>query len=532
MKIHKLIILILIILQNVISFTAVVAFGSEIKTDSSTPLESCLEIAPKTTLKSAWRHQKPYQFEETSTDLKRLTKLTGLDITLINMIASKVGISVTYEPVAWTQQQLDIKDGVRDLAYGATYSDERAQYSYFSVPYRFEENSLFILRNSKITLKFTNIEEYLAQTRLQNFRLGIIKGYVYVDPKINEFINDKLNNDIIFPYEEGQQALEALISKEIDGFIDDKIAGYAVILDKTFETPIAEISLGIQRPIHLMFSKKTVPIDLVDHFNQVIKKFVETEDYKKITKYYLAPVMLLQLISSELFYTISIIGTIAFAISGIVLAVNANSTLFGTFILSALPSIGGIIIRDMVITKNNVLNTILNPIYIYYILAIVLMGFATIRLLNYYNREAGQDNWVQKFWDILFVICDSLGQATFIVIGVSIAFMAQIEPIPLWGPIFAFIVANGGSLLRDLLIKEKFRQMLTARELNSEISILWGFVLSILLNIYAYTNNFTILKYIIFITIGGAFLSRLFVYYFKIPNLRFSKEEENPTYTK
>ena len=63
-------------------------------------------------------------------------------------------------------------------------------------------------------------------------------------------------------------------------------------------------------------------------------------------------------------------------------------------------------------------------------------------------------------------------------------------------------------------------------QLNAEISILRGIVFSILLNIYTYTNNFNTLKYVIIVTIAGAFLSRLLVYYLKIPNLRFRREKE------
>jgi polar amino acid transport system substrate-binding protein len=506
MKILKAVILIFIIINT--------ALASEY--NQTTAPYQCSELTSKNTIVSGWYLWKPYQFNTANPN-----KPMGMSIALVDAIVAKVGVGIKYEEVSWVQQQLDIKNGIRDLLLDGTYTDARAKFAYFSVPYRFEENSVFILKNSKTNFNFKNIDEYLAQTRLQNFRLGVINGFAYGDSKINEFINDKANDDIVFKYKDDAQALEALIREEIDGFIDDKIAGYSAILNKALHHRIQEIKLGISTPIHLMFSRKTVPPGLVDNFNQVIKNFIGTNEYKNIIKYYLYPTLLTQIISSQLFYIITVIGTIAFAIAGLALAVKENSTLFGTFLFAMLPSVGGNIMRDTVI-NNNAIGITLNPSYIYYIFVIVLIGFSTVRLLNYYNKETGQDNWIQKFWNNLFVICDALGQATFIIIGVSIVIMLQIEPVELWAPFFAFLTSNGGGILRDLLSKEKVINLVSG-SINAEIAIIWGFIFSIVLNLYIDDNSNT-MNYMIVAIITGAFVTKLAAYYLNIPNLRFHKE--------
>ena len=48
------------------------------------------------------------------------------------------------------------------------------------------------------------------------------------------------------------------------------------------------------------------------------------------------------------FFTIDILGTIAFAISGILLARQGGYSLFGAFVLASLPAVGGGIIRDVI----------------------------------------------------------------------------------------------------------------------------------------------------------------------------------------
>ncbi|MGI4776323.1 MAG: TRIC cation channel family protein [Janthinobacterium lividum] len=479
-------------------------------------MDQCLNIIDKHTLIGGWYLWHPYQFNQISSGGYRLT---GMDIELVGAIAFKVGVEIKYEQVSWRQHQLDLKSGKRDIAAGATFTEERAESAYFSIPYRFEENSLFVPKDSDKSLKFKNISEFLAQIRLQNFRLGVINGFIYGDAQINAFINDEANKDIIFKYNNDVLSLQSLMREEIDGFIADKIVGAAVILDKLADDKITEIELKIRTPIHLMFSKKTTPIVLVDHFNQEIRKFVEGTEYKKIVKAYLYPVLLMQTIDSSWFYGVGIIGTIAFAISGIAIAARENSTLFATFLLAMLPSVAGGIMRDVMINRDAV-SIILNPFYMYYIVIIVLIGFFTIRLLDYYNREAEEDSLIRKIWDNLLVICDALGQAAFIVTGVTVVIMAKIEPILLWGPFFAFLTSNGGGILRDLIRKDR-NIICLSEEIDAEISVIWGLIFSIFLDANAHNPNAEHIKYAVILVAIGAFTTRLLVHYSKMPNIKF-----------
>lgn len=479
-------------------------------------VDQCLDITDKSELSSGWYLLNPYQFSHIT---NRGHELTGMDVQILKSIAAKIGAQIKYDEVSWSQHQLDLQNGKRDIASGATYTNERTKFAYFSVPYRFEEDSLFVLKSSPKNLSFKNISEYLAQIRLQNFHLGVIDGFIYGDVQINEFIAEEANKDIIFKYKNDTESLEALMRGEIDGFMADRIVGATVIFDKVADNQVKEVQLNVKTPIHLMFSKKTVPLDLVDHFNQEIKSFLETDEYKTIVKTYLYPVLLMQTIDSQWFYIVGVIGTIAFAISGIAIAAKENSTLFGTFLLAMLPSVGGGIMRDVMINRDAV-GIILTPSYMYYILIIVIIGFSAIRLLSYYNSASDEDSLVKKFWDNLLIICDALGQAAFIVTGVSIVIMVKIEPVLLWGPFFAFLTSNGGGILRDLLRKDRDVTCLS-EGINAEISVLWGLIFSVFLDINAHSPNADTIAYAVVAVASGAFLTRLIVYYLNIPNLKF-----------
>lgn len=510
--------LVLLLLQTFI--TSTIADGKATSTvsnsiDSSID-DKCSDNLEKRVLRNGWYLWEPYQFN-------KLTSggyvLVGMDIELVKTLANRAGIAMETEQIAWKTHQKELRAGTRDIAAGATYSDARAEYVYFSTPYRYEENSLFMMHNSDKELNFNSISEFLAQVRLQNFLLGITKGFIYADPQINLFIKDESNKDLIFEYDNDVEALQALIRGDIDGFMSDRVVGAAAILNQKANSQVKEVQLHIKTPIHLMFSKKSVPIQLVNKFNNEIKEFITSDDYKKIVKTYLYPVLLMQTIDSQWFYFIGVMGTIAFAISGIAIAAKENSTLFTTFLLAMLPSVGGGVMRDVLINREEV-GIFLTPSYMYYIMIVVLVGFSAVRLLEYYNKRANEDEVVSKFWDTILVLGDALGQAAFIITGVSIAIMAKIEPIELWGPFFAFLTANGGGILRDLIRKKREIACLTGT-VNAEIGILWGLAFSIYLNVNSYDPNPTGIRNAVVITVTSCFITRLAAYYLNVHNVTF-----------
>ncbi len=479
-------------------------------------VEECVQEFNKNFLQNGWYLWEPYQYNKMNVGGY---KLAGMDVELVQNIAKKVGIDVRYEQVSWKKHQKDLKTGVRDIAAGATYTDDRSKHMHFSDAYRYEENSLFMLSDSNIDLDFDNVSEFLAQVRLQNFRVGVTDGFIYADPQINIFISDSMNADIIRTYQNNIEALQALISGEIDGFVADRVVGAAAILNNSVNNIVTEVKLEAKTPIHLMFSKKTVPLEVVERFNVAIKDFKDSSKYKTIVKKHVYPVILLQTIDSNWFYFIGIIGTIAFAISGIAIAAKDNATLFATFLFAMLPSVGGGIMRDVLINRESV-GLFLTPSYMYYIIVTVLIGFFLVRFLDYYNKDAKKDSMLIKFWDHTLILGDALGQAAFIVTGVSITIMARIEPIGLWGPFFAFITANGGGIMRDLL-RKKHKITCLAGSINAEISILWGAVFGIYLDITSHSPDPDGIKNAVIVTALGAFVTRLIVFYYKVPNLKF-----------
>lgn len=465
----------------------------------------------------------PYQFikPENKGDVAK-----GMDIEFAGAIANIIGAHISLEEIKWSNHQQGIQNGTRDIAFGVTYTPERARYAHFSLPYRFEDNSLFTLRNPHKKIEFENYEEFIKSVRRNNYKLGVTDGYVYAHSELNDFINDPANSDIIISSLNDLDNLQLVLKGEIDGFLADRISGAALVVNRNLESKIIEQRLGFRIPVHIMFSKKTVDEGLVEKFNKAIKEFVLSDEYKQIIKKYLYPILLMETVNADWFFLLGIIGTISFSISGLAIAAQENSTLFGTFVFAMLPSVGGTIIRDIMANKGSFMNLFLHPIYMYVIISIVLGGFIFVRVVNVFGRKTRSEETLYNFWDNILIISDSLGQAAFIIAGVVVVVIENIAPLWLWAPFFAFITANGGAIIRDMLRKDGEISCFSG-SIGPEISLLWGLILGILLEQITFNPTLEMIQMAVIAVVIGAFVSQLIVHYCRIPNIRFKPRRKD-----
>ena len=149
-------------------------------------------------------------------------------------------------------------------------------------------------------------------------------------------------------------------------------------------------------------------------------------------------------------FVIEIISVMAFGISGSLTAIKKGMDVFGVVIIGITTSIGGGIIRDLVLGVHPPLS-FANPIY-----ATVTAGFSILTFIVQYRhakkKPRGHDQLVGKLTDAVMFWLDTVGISIFTVVGVSAAYMVGTVETNIFLLCFVGVITGvGGGILRDLL---------------------------------------------------------------------------------
>ncbi|MET3645236.1 trimeric intracellular cation channel family protein [Streptococcus gallinaceus] len=150
----------------------------------------------------------------------------------------------------------------------------------------------------------------------------------------------------------------------------------------------------------------------------------------------------------ELFLLIcNYIGTIAFAVSGVVKGFNKNLDIFGITLLGILTAVGGGIIRDMMTARIPAALTDPTSIYLAIAVALIMYLFVITR-----KTDKLQHQQMYRFLAITNLVFDAIGLAIFALIGASAGVELHLNFMT--SGILATLTGVGGGILRDLLVNE------------------------------------------------------------------------------
>ena len=138
-----------------------------------------------------------------------------------------------------------------------------------------------------------------------------------------------------------------------------------------------------------------------------------------------------------MFYTLDILGTIAFAISGVLVAINKKMDPFGIFIIAFVTAVGGGTLRDILIGQTPV--SWMNDMTFSYVILVSTVFAVIVRNRINYLRTS------------LFLF-DTIGIGLYTVVGVEKGISAGLNPIICIA--LGTISACFGGVIRDILCNE------------------------------------------------------------------------------
>lgn len=149
-----------------------------------------------------------------------------------------------------------------------------------------------------------------------------------------------------------------------------------------------------------------------------------------------------------IFFPIEIIGTMAFASSGAMVAVRKKLDLFGIIVLGVVTAVGGGMLRDLMIGAIPP-NMFRNPVYVFAAFLTVLVLFLLFR----FRPHLLGSKYIEGYEKIMNIL-DAIGLAAFTVTGVDTGVEAGYGEYHFLIIFLGVITGIGGGILRDIMAGE------------------------------------------------------------------------------
>ena len=151
--------------------------------------------------------------------------------------------------------------------------------------------------------------------------------------------------------------------------------------------------------------------------------------------------------TQQLINICEIIGIIAFAISGAMVAIEKDLDIFGVVVLGVTTALGGGVIRDLILAINPP-TMFISSNYA----ALAAISSLIIFIFSYYKYKYIQKN--RKIFDNALNFFDSIGLGVFVVLGINTAMYSGYSDNNFLIMFIGVITGRGGGILRDIMVKD------------------------------------------------------------------------------
>ncbi len=177
---------------------------------------------------------------------------------------------------------------------------------------------------------------------------------------------------------------------------------------------------------------------------------------------------------SDIIFILEIIGTISFAASGALIAIDKNMDIFGTVFLGAVAALGGGVIRDLLV--GNIPPAMFSK-YSYLLTAASFALVLFIAVCIFKNKI----NFKSHIIEFVIDVFDAIGLGVFTVTGINTGIACGFGENIFFIIFLGMTTGIGGGMLRDILVKEI--PFVLRKRVYAVASLLGGIVYCVLLRI-------------------------------------------------
>lgn len=147
-------------------------------------------------------------------------------------------------------------------------------------------------------------------------------------------------------------------------------------------------------------------------------------------------------------FILEMLGTIAFAFSGALVAIKAKMDLFGVIMLGVITATGGGILRDVVLDQH-IPNAFVDPRYVLvaFLSSMVVFGYFYFKINHKFILS-------KRHYRIALLLMDTIGLGVFSVVGVRNAYILENQSNGFLCIFCGVLTGVGGGLLRDMIVND------------------------------------------------------------------------------
>ena len=232
--------------------------------------------APSCNLVLGFDAWEPYQYADVG------GRVAGLDIELVSGVANGISCEITYQQGTWVELLAALERGEVDILLGASKTEAREEFAYFSDAYRMEEFSLYIRKDDEKSAAYMSLSEFVDN----GSRIGIVADYLYGE-EVAKLLDDPEKAKSFANAILGELNIARLLDEDIDGFLEDSFVGASMLRRKALSNFIVAQGITIKTGnAYVMFSKQGITEEQLSLFNAELQRVKQSETYKELLSKY------------------------------------------------------------------------------------------------------------------------------------------------------------------------------------------------------------------------------------------------------
>lgn len=435
-----------------------------------------------------------------------------VDLQILQQAARRAHLGIVILPMGRAAAESALAEGRIDLLL-----PEATARGTVSIPYRSEDDVLLCARRLPALARSEAgaVEEAYGR----GWRIGFIREAAYREDIATLMTKGTAAGQTSY-FGDASQATGAVVAGAIDCLVAPRLS----ILSALGAAPGNEsfvarkaIDLG-DTELRLRFADSVTP-GTIAALDNALTSLRQDGTLAGLEERAGRPILLRFAISVWWFALLDVIGTVAFALSGVLIARAERFSFLGAFVLAGLPAVGGGVVRDLLLGRSPI-GILGDPQSLFLILGTVVVAYLAMAVAQRIGMERVRAMTGVLPPRLVLEITDALGLAAFTVIGVVVAVRSGAEPLWLWGPLAAGLGGAGGGILRDLL-RSGYENPALRTSFYAEVCVLWGALLTAAIIYFLQADQPMLVRVTIGVAVLGGFVTRMAVVAFGIRSPRF-----------